>query len=180
VGRDAPVGLVHVDAHCDTDGWMGNSKFYHGAPFRNAVLEGVLDPERTIQIGIRGPAEPVWEFSYDSGMTVIHIEDFVEMGVKEVIRKAREVVGDGPSYISFDVDGLDPTYAPGTGTPEVGGLTTREALALIRGLRGLNLIGGDVVEVAPQYDPTTNTARAGAQIMFEILCLLAEARAGRR
>jgi len=180
VGRDAPVGLVHVDAHCDTDGWMGNSKFYHGAPFRNAVLDGVLDPERTIQIGIRGPAEPVWEFSYESGMTVIHIEDFVEMGVKEVIRKAREVVGDGPSYISFDVDGLDPVYAPGTGTPEVGGLTTREAQALIRGLRGLNLVGGDVVEVAPQYDPTTNTARAGAQMMFEILCLLAEAKAGRQ
>jgi guanidinopropionase len=176
VGRDAPLGLVHVDAHCDTDGWMGNSKFYHGAPFRNAVLDGVLDPERTIQIGIRGPAEPAWEFSYESGMTVIHIEDFVELGVKEVIRKAREVVGDGPTYISFDVDGLDPTYAPGTGTPEVGGLTTREAQALIRGLRGLNLVGGDVVEVAPQYDPTTNTARAGAQMMFEILCLLAEAR----
>jgi len=180
VGRDAPVGLVHVDAHCDTDGWMGNSKFYHGAPFRNAVLDGVLDPDRTIQIGIRGPAEPVWEFSYDSGMTVIHIEDFVELGVNNVIQKAREVVGDGPTYISFDIDGLDPTYAPGTGTPEVGGLTTREALALIRGLRGLNLVGGDVVEVAPQYDPTTNTARAGAQMMFEILCLLAEARAGRQ
>ena len=176
VGRDAPVGLIHVDAHCDTDGWMGNSKFYHGAPFRNAVLDGVLDPERTIQIGIRGPAEPAWEFSYESGMTVIHIEDFVEMGVKAVIRKTREVVGDGPTYISFDVDGLDPTYAPGTGTPEVGGLTTREAQALIRGLRDLNLVGGDVVEVAPQYDPTTNTARAGAQMMFEILCLLAEAR----
>jgi len=179
-GRDAPVGLVHVDAHCDTDGWMGNSKFYHGAPFRNAVLDGVLDPERTIQIGIRGSAEPVWQFSYDSGMTVIHIEDFVEMGLKKVISKAREVVGDGPTYISFDVDGLDPTFAPGTGTPEVGGLTTREAQALIRGLRGLNLVGGDVVEVAPQYDPTTNTARAAAQMMFEILCLLTEARAGRR
>ena len=180
VGRDNPVGLVHVDAHCDTDGWMGNSKFYHGAPFRNAVLDGVLDPERTIQIGIRGPSEPVWEFSYESGMTVIHIEDFVEMGVKEVIHKACEVVGDGPTYISFDVDALDPTFAPGTGTPEIGGLTTREALALIRGLRGLNLVGGDVVEVAPQYDPTTNTARAAAQIMFEILCLLAEAKAGRQ
>ena len=180
VGRDNPVGLVHVDAHCDTDGWMGNSKFYHGAPFRNAVLDGVLDPERTIQIGIRGPAEPVWEFSYESGMTVIHIEDFVEMGVKEVIHKASEVVGDGPTYISFDVDGLDPTFAPGTGTPEIGGLTTREALALIRGLRGLNLVGGDVVEVAPQYDPTTNTARAAAQMMFEILCLLAEATSGRK
>jgi agmatinase len=180
VGRDAPVGLVHVDAHCDTGGWMGNSKFYHGAPFRNAVLDGVLDPERTIQIGIRGPAEPAWEFSYESGMTVIHIENFVELGLKEVIRKVREVVGDNPTYISFDVDGLDPTYAPGTGTPEVGGLTTREAQALIRGLRGLNLVGGDVVEVAPQYDPTTNTARAGAQMMFEILCLLAEARTAGR
>ena len=180
LGRDAPVGLVHVDAHCDTDGWMGYSKFYHGAPFRNAVLDGVLDPDRTIQIGIRGPAEPVWEFSYESGMTVIHIEDFVELGVKEVIRKAREVVGGDPTYISFDIDGLDPAYAAGTGTPEVGGLTTREAQALIRGLRGLNLVGGDVVEVAPQYDPTTNTARAGAQMMFEILCLLAEATAGRK
>jgi len=180
VGRDAPLGLVHVDAHCDTDGWMGNSGYYHGAPFRNAVLKGVLDPERTIQIGIRGPSEPIWQFSYESGMTVIHIEDFVELGVKEVIRKARRVVGDGPTYISFDVDGLDPAYAPGTGTPEVGGLTTREAQALLRGLRGLNLVGGDVVEIAPQFDPTTNTARAGAQMMFEILCLLAEARAAGR
>ena len=180
VGRDIPVGLVHVDAHCDTDGYMGNSRFYHGAPFRNAVLDGVLDAERTIQVGIRGPSEPVWEFSYESGMTVIHIEDFVEMGVKEVIHKVREVVGSGPTYISFDVDALDPSVAPGTGTPEVGGLTTREALALIRGLRSLNLVGGDVVEVAPQYDPTTNTARAAAQIMFEILCLLAEAKAGRQ
>ena len=180
LGREAPVGLVHVDAHCDTDGWMGYSKFYHGAPFRNAVLDGVLDPDRTIQIGIRGPSEPVSEFSYESGMTVIHIEDFVELGVNEVIHKAREVVGDDPTYISFDIDGLDPAYAAGTGTPEVGGLTTREAQALIRGLRGLNLVGGDVVEVAPQYDPTTNTARAGAQMMFEILCLLAEATAGRK
>jgi agmatinase len=180
VGRDAPVGLVHVDAHCDTDGAMGCSKFYHGAPFRNAVLDGVLDPERTIQIGIRGSGDPVWKFSYDSGMTVLYIEDVVEIGVKEVIRKAREVVGEQPTYISFDVDGLDPVYAPGTGTPEVGGLTTREAQALIRGLRGLNLVGGDVVEVAPQYDPTTNTARAAAQMMFEILCILAEAAAGKR
>jgi len=179
VGRDHSVGLVHVDAHCDTGPGMGFSEFYHGSPFRNAVLDGVLDPERTIQIGIRGPAEEVWEFSYDSGMTVIHIEDFVEMGVDKVIQKARAVVGDGLTYISFDVDGLDPAYAPGTGTPEVGGLTTREAQTLIRGLRGLNLVGGDVVEVAPQYDPTTNTARVAAQMMFEILCLLAAATAGK-
>jgi len=175
--RFPPVGLVHIDAHCDTDSGYGHSKFYHGAPFINAALDGVLDPERTIQIGIRGSAEPIWQFSYDSGMTVIHIEDFAEMGVKDVIRKAREVVGDGLTYISFDVDGLDPVFAPGTGTPEVGGLTTLEAQTLLRGLRGLNLVGGDVVEVAPQYDPTTNTARAGAQMMFEILCLLAESTA---
>ena len=176
VGRDVPVGLVHVDAHCDTDGSMGHSKYYHGAPLRNAVLDGVLDAERTIQIGIRGTSESFWDFSHESGMTVIHMEEFIEMGVETVIKKAREVVGDGPTYITFDVDGLDPSYAPGTGTPEVGGLTTREAQALIRGLRGLNLVGGDVVEVAPQYDPTTNTARAAAQMMFEILCLLAETR----
>ena len=98
-------------------------------------------------------------------------------GLPDLALSLAAVVGDGPTYISFDVDGLDPAYAPGTGTPEIGGLTTREAQALIRGLRGLNLVGGDVVEVAPQYDPTTNTARAGAQMMFEILCLLAEARA---
>ncbi|MCP4623450.1 MAG: hypothetical protein GY850_07930 [bacterium] len=102
------------------------------------------------------------------------------MGVKSVFQKAREVVGDGPVYISFDVDGLDPVFAPGTGTPEVGGLTPREAQALIRGLRGLNLVGGDVVEVSPQYDPTTNTARAGARMIFEILCIPAEATAERK
>ena len=172
VGRDNPVGLVHVDAHCDTDGWMGNSKFYHGAPFRNAVLDGVLDPERTIQIGIRGPAEPVWEFSYESGMTVIHIEDFVAMGVKEVIHKACEVVRDGPTYISFDVDGLDPTFAPGTGTPEIGGLTVMQGMEIIRGCRGLDIVGCDLVEVSPPYDPNGNTALTAANLLYEMLCVL--------
>ena len=100
------------------------------------IQKNLLNCRKNIQIGIRGPAEPVWEFSYESGMKVIHIKDFVEMGVKEVIRIAREIVGDGPTYISFDVDGLDPAFAPGPGTPEIGGLTTREAQALIRGLRG--------------------------------------------
>ena len=113
-------------------------------------------------------------------MRVIFMEEFTELGVDAVIAEARRVVGDGPTYISFDVDGLDPVYAPGTGTPEVGGLTTIEAQLLLRGLRGLDLVGGDVVEVAPPFDPTGNTALVGATMMYEILCPLAEAVAKRR
>jgi guanidinopropionase len=172
VGADRPVGMIHIDAHCDTSGPFDNCRFHHGGPFRHAVLEGVLDPKRTIQIGIRGASEFLWEFSYASGMTVIHAEEIEGMGLDAVIAKAREIVGDGPTYLSFDVDSLDPAFAPGTGTPEIGGLSTREAQALVRGLKGLNIVGGDVVEVAPQYDATTNTAHAGAQMLFEILSLL--------
>ena len=172
LGKDRPVGLVHIDAHCDTSGGFDWTKFHHGGPFREAVLEGVLDPKRTIQIGIRGSAEYLWEFSYDSGMTVIHAEEITGLGMAAVIERARAVVGDGPTYITFDIDSLDPAFAPGTGTPEIGGLTTREALELLRGLKGLNIIGGDVVEVAPQYDASTNTAQAGAQMLFEILSLM--------
>ena len=172
VGRRAPVGLIHIDAHCDTAGAFDQSKFHHGGPFRNAVLDGVLDPTRTIQIGIRGSAEYLWEFSYESGMTVIHAEEFSSLGMSAIIEKARAVVGDGPTYLSFDVDSLDPAFAPGTGTPEVGGLTTREVLEFLRGLKGVNLVGGDVVEVAPQYDATANTAHAAAQVLFEILSLM--------
>jgi guanidinopropionase len=172
VGKDHPVGMIHIDAHCDTGGEFDQSKFHHGGPFRNAVLDGVLDPKRVIQVGIRGSAEYLWEFSYDSGMTVIHAEEFAAMGIDAVLAKARAVVGDGPTYLSFDIDSLDPSFAPGTGTPEVGGLTTREVQAILRGLKDVNLVGGDVVEVAPQYDATTNTAHAGAQILFEILSLM--------
>lgn len=171
VGRDRPVGLLHIDAHCDTSGPYEGSKFHHGGPFRNAVLDGVLDPDRTIQIGIRGGAEYLWEFSYESGMTVIHAEDVFAQGVEPVIAKARQVLGDGPVYVSFDVDSLDPGFAPGTGTPEVGGLEPREVLALLRGLRGIDVVGADVVEVAPQYDATSNTAHAAAQVLFTILSL---------
>jgi agmatinase len=176
LGKDGPVGLVHIDAHCDTGGSFDGCKFHHGGPFRHAVLEGVLDPLRTIQIGIRGSAEYLWEFSYESGMTVVHAEELESRGVEEVVAQARAVVGPGKVYVSFDIDGLDPSYAPGTGTPEVGGISMREAQALVRGLAGLNIIGGDVVEVAPEYDANTNTAQCGAQMLFEILSLIAVRR----
>ncbi|QDG94691.1 agmatinase (plasmid) [Rhizobium sp. NIBRBAC000502774] len=172
VGRKEPVGMIHIDAHCDTGGAYDLTKFHHGGPFRNAVLDGVLDPQRTIQIGIRGAAEYLWEFSYDSGMTVIHAEEITGLGIPAIIDKARALVGGEPTYLSFDVDSLDPSIAPGTGTPEIGGLSSREALELVRGLKGLNIVGGDVVEVAPQYDATSNTAHVGAQILFEILSLI--------
>ena len=175
VGAERPVGMIHIDAHCDTSGIYEGSKFHHGGPFREAVLCGVLDPKRTIQIGIRGGAEYLWEFSYDSGMTVIHAEKVAALGIPAVIATARKVVGEGPVYISFDVDSLDPGFAPGTGTPEVGGLTPREVLELLRGLVGLDVVGGDVVEVAPQYDATTNTAHCAAQVLFTILCLAVDA-----
>jgi guanidinopropionase len=180
IGADAPIGMVHIDAHCDTWGEFYGSKFTHGAPFRLAVEAGVLDPKRTIQIGIRGGQNFMdgIEFSKSHGMRVMFIEEFAELGVPRVIEEARRVVGEGRTYISFDVDGLDPVYAPGTGTPEIGGITTLEAQSLLRGLRGLNLIGGDVVEVAPPYDQTGNTALVGATIMFEILCLVADRNFG--
>ena len=179
VGAARPVGMVHVDAHCDTSGRYEGSKFHHGGPFREAVLAGVLDPRRTIQIGIRGGAEYLWEFSYDSGMTVVHAEEMTGLGVPAVVAMARRVVGDGPVYVSFDVDSLDPGFAPGTGTPEVAGLTPREALELLRGLDGLDIVGADVVEVAPQYDPTSNTAQCAAQVLFTLLSLAAPAIAAR-
>lgn len=173
LGAQRPLGVVHIDAHCDTMGAYEGSKFHHGGPFRQAVLAGALDPERTVQIGIRGPAEAVWGFSYDAGMTVLHIEEVERLGIAAVIDRARAVVGEGPVYVSFDVDGLDPAFAPGTGTPEAGGLTPREAQGLLRGLKGLDIVGGDVVEIAPQYDPTSNTAMVGAQMAFEIFALIA-------
>ncbi|WP_343314951.1 agmatinase [Brucella sp. BE17] len=180
LGREKPVGMIHIDAHCDTSGPYEGCKFHHGGPFRQAVLDGVLDPQRTIQIGIRGGAEYLWEFSREAGMTVLHIEDVLSLGMEKIIQTARNVVGDGPTYLSFDIDSLDPGFAPGTGTPEVGGLQPREAMEIMRGLNGLNLIGSDVVEVAPQYDPTTNTAQAAAQILFIQLCLAATAIRNRK
>jgi guanidinopropionase len=183
IAKERPVGMVHFDAHTDTyDRYFGDYTYTHGTPFRRAIEEGLLDPKRTAQIGIRGGlyGENDAKWGDEQGIRVIHIEEFYEMGVKAVIAEARRVVGDGPTYISFDVDGLDPVYAPGTGTPEIGGFSTYEAQQMLRGLRGLDLVGGDVVEVAPPFDPSGNTALVGATMMFEILCLLAEQIAGRR
>jgi guanidinopropionase len=144
---------------------------------RNAVEAGLVDPLRSVQVGIRGTAELLWQFSYDCGMRVIHIEEFYELGWRKVLSEIRSRAGDGPVYISFDIDCLDPAFAPGTGTPVVGGMTSFEAQQMLRGLTGLNVIGGDLVEVAPPFDPSGITALAGATLMFEILCLAANSPA---
>jgi guanidinopropionase len=180
VAASGPVGMVHIDAHCDTgDDYMG-SRFHHGAPFRRAVEEGLLDPHRVIQIGIRGSTNDanIWGFSRESGMRVLPMEEFADEGWRFAVAEARRVVGDGPTYLSYDIDSLDPVYAPGTGTPEAGGLTTLEAIRLLRGLAGLRLVGADLVEVAPPFDLGGLTAFHGASLLFEILCLVAAARAG--
>jgi guanidinopropionase len=177
IASRGPVGMVHIDAHCDTgDDYMG-SRFHHGAPFRRAVEEGLLDPRRVIQIGIRGTTNDpdMWGFSEASGMRVLGIDEFTDQGWAFAAAEARRVVGDGPTYLTFDIDSLDPSEAPGTGTPEAGGITAREALRLLRALRGVDFVGGDLVEVAPSFDPGTLTAFNGASILFEILCLVEEA-----
>lgn len=180
IAAERPIGMIHIDAHTDTWGDLYGSTFTHGAPFRLAVEHGLLDPKRTVQIGIRGGQNLMdgVDYSLSHGMRVVFMEEFAALGIEEVIREARRVVGDGPTYVSFDVDGLDPVYAPGTGTPEVGGMSTLDALRLLHGVRGLDFIGGDVVEVSPPYDQTGNTALVGATMMYEILCLVAEARFG--
>ena len=178
VASRRPVGLIHIDAHCDTgDDYLG-SRFHHGAPFRRAVEEGLIDPKRTIQIGIRGTTNDpdMWGFSRDSGMRVLDMEEFHDRGWGFAVAEARRVAGDGPVYLTYDIDSLDPAQAPGTGTPEAGGIQAIEAIRLLRGLRGLDIVGADLVEVAPGFDPGTLTAFNGASLLFEILCLLTEAR----
>ncbi len=177
VAAGRPVGMVHIDAHCDTgDDYMG-SRFHHGAPFRRAVEEGLLDPARVIQIGIRGTTNDpdMWGFSQRSGMRVLPMEEFQDQGWGYAAAEARRVIGDGPAYLTFDIDSLDPSQAPGTGTPEAGGLTALEAIRLLRALRGLDFVGADLVEVAPPFDVGTLTAFNGASVLFELLCLLSEA-----
>ena len=187
IAADGPVGMIHVDAHSDTDdAHFGGSKLTHGTPFRRAIEEGLLDPHRVVQIGIRGSMHDAGDLDWVLGqgvrvITMVEAEAMLAAGgTAALIAETRRVAGSGATYMSFDVDGLDPVYAPGTGTPEIGGLTTREALALLRGLGGIDFIGGDVVEVAPPYDPSGNTALVAATMMFEIACLLAEAVDKRR
>jgi agmatinase len=170
-----PLGLVQFDAHIDTwDEYFGG-KYFHGTPFRRAIEEGVVDPKRFIQIGIRGPmyGEDDFDFHREHGITVIDIDQVKERGVAWVIDRVLMVVS-GATYMTFDIDAVDPAFAPGTGTPEVGGLTSHEAQRLVRGLAGLTLVGGDVVEVAPPYDgPGQITSLLAANIMFEFLCAIA-------
>ncbi|MDB5072335.1 MAG: Agmatinase [Candidatus Eremiobacteraeota bacterium] len=175
LGRERPVAVVHVDAHCDTSGEYGGSLFHHGAPFRIAAQEGLIVPELTFQLGIRGSLANAeqWSYSYESGMTVVTIEDLYERGIAAVGQSVAAALGDTPVYVSFDVDAVDPVYAPGTGTPEIGGLTSLDALILIRSLAGANCIGADIVEVSPPFDLGGHTSLLAATLAFEILCVIA-------
>ena len=178
LGEKKPVGMIHFDAHTDLyDSYFGGFKYPHGTPFRRAIEEGVLDPKRTIQIGLRGSMYDNDDFDYAEkvGIRIVRIEEAIEKGPKAIMAEARKIVGTAETYVSFDIDMLDPVYAPGTGTPEIGGFTTREAQSLLREMRGLNIVGADVVEVSPPFDPSGVTAYAGVVMMFEILCSMAEA-----
>ena len=182
VAADRPVGMVHIDAHGDTgDDYMG-SRIHHGTPFRRAVEDGLLDPKRVIQIGLRGTSTvpgSLWEFSEQSGMRVMPMDELHDRGWRWAVEEARRVVGNGPCYLSFDIDSLDPAWAPGTGTPEAGGLSTIEAQRIVRGLMGLDIVGADLVEVSPPFDVGGLTAFHGASVLFEILCVAAAARTAR-
>jgi len=179
LGKDRPLGMIHFDAHSDTnDRYFGDNPYTHGTPFRRAIEEGVLDARRVVQIGMRGSIydKADYDFARANGVHIIFIEEFAERGPDDVMAQARAIVGERPVYVSFDIDVLDPSMAPGTGTPEIGGMTTREAQAALRHLRGLTLAGADVVEVSPPFDLAGMTALAGATMMFELLCVIAEAR----
>lgn len=176
LAAEGPVGMVHFDAHSDTnDRYFGDNLYTHGTPFRRAVEEGLLDPKRVVQIGIRGsiydPSD--LDFAKSAGFRVIFIEEFIKRSAEDVIAEAREIVGAGRTYVSFDVDAIDPAQAPGTGTPEIGGFSTFEAQRMVRGLAGLDIIGADVVEVAPPFDVAAMTSLLGATLMFELLCVIA-------
>jgi len=173
--RRGRLGLVQVDAHLDTwDEYFGG-KYFHGTPFRRAIEEGLIDGRRFVQVGIRGPmyGENDFDFHREHAITMIDIDQVKDRGLAAVIADIRRIVT-GPAYLTFDIDGVDPAFAPGTGTPEVGGLTSHEALRLVRGLRGLAWVGGDIVEVAPVFDgPGQITAVLAANIAFEFLCAMA-------
>lgn len=172
--RHGPVAMVHVDAHADVNDEMFGERIAHGTPFRRAVEEGLLQGDKVWQIGLRGTGYAADDFDWprQQGFTVIPAHEVWWQSLAPVMDKVRAVVGDTPCYLSFDIDGIDPAYAGGTGTPEIGGLTVPQALEIIRGCRGLNLVGCDLVEVSPPYDPSGNTALLGANLLYEMLCVL--------
>jgi guanidinobutyrase len=172
--KHGPVGLIHVDAHADINEHMFGENIAHGTPFRRAYEEQLIDPNRTYQIGLRGTGYTAEDFDWarDKGFTVIQAEELWHKSAAPLIESIKAKIGDGPVYLSFDIDSLDPAFAPGTGTPEIGGLTSIQALEIIRGCRGLNLVGCDLVEVSPPYDPQGNTALLAANLLFEMLCVL--------
>ena len=174
--HDDTFGLLHVDAHCDTMAVWGGDAINDGSVFRQAVLSGFIDPERTVQIGIRGRAGFLWEFSHDVGMTVITADEVFEKGVPYVIEKAKEVIGNDKAYFSLDVDGIDSAYMMGTTGPEPFGLSPRQVRDIIHGARGFNFIGADLVELNPNRDPNGYSAHLAAALFWELLCLLADVR----
>ena len=176
LAKDGPLALMQIDAHCDTGGNYQGSEHHHGSSFSAAVNEGLIDPKRSVQIGIRGGTivPDLWKFSYDHGMRVVTMDELYDKGIGPTMKEAKQIVGDHPVYVTFDIDCLDPAFAPGTGTPEIGGITSYEALKIVRSLDNLNIVGADIVEVSPPFDPTGGTALVAATIMFELLCLMAD------
>ncbi len=174
VKKHGPVGLVHIDAHTDINDEMFGEKIAHGTPFRRAMEEGLLDGDRVVQIGVRGTgyAADDFDWSREQGFRVVQAEECWYKSLAPLMVEVRQQLGDGPVYLSFDIDGLDPSFAQGTGTPEVGGLSVHQALEIIRGCRGMNLVGCDLVEVAPIYDTSGTTSLTAANLLFEMLCVL--------
>lgn len=173
---DTPLGMVHFDSHTDLfHSYFDGTMYTHGTPFRRAVEEELLDPKRVVMIGIRGTAydSEDRDFANSVGIRVIPIEEFHARGVEDVMTEAREIVGQNETYVSYDIDFVDPAFAPGTGTPEVGGPNSYQALQVVRELAGVNIIGADLVEVSPPFDASGATAYLGASIMFELLCVMA-------
>jgi guanidinopropionase len=181
LARASPVGVVQFDAHPDTLDELLGTKINHATTFRRGVEEGLIDPRRTLQIGLRGSRfsedDAIW--GREAGMRVITIDEYEAIGRDAVVREIDRVLGDGPAYITFDIDGLDAAYAMGTGVPEVGGYTVRDAQMMIRSLQGKHLIGADICEVAPMFDPTGQTALNAANLLFEMACVVADSRAHR-
>ncbi|WP_420327411.1 agmatinase [Mameliella sp.] len=179
LAKDGPLGMVHFDSHTDLfHSYFGGTMYTHGTPFRRAVEEGLLDPKRVIQIGIRGTMYDTEDrdFAAANGIRIVPIEEFFARGVAEVMEEARATVGSAPCYVSYDIDFVDPTFAPGTGTPEVGGPNSYQALQVCRELEGLDIVGADLVEVSPPFDQAGGTAFLGVSIMFELLCVMAAGR----